>query len=242
MGEDLGCCVSILASSTSIYRPRGALGCLGSHKWGGDTWHWGVGAKLVNLPWGAAGFRRNIRAGTWHRFWQADTWKGGERGLKVGLANLGGSANLGVAPFMPLFVQVGPKVGMRVLTVFRASDLVVVGPLIRVLCSWLVESVLLWINDVSCPRGLLCGSTSPCGLVWVPPGPHDIFCISLLFELQSSQMIYPFRSSRRARCNGAELFGIWGCLWWCHIYAIGLLALNCIIQFHVHFDVSCNKR
>jgi hypothetical protein len=59
-------------------------------------------------------------------------WREGPQG---GVGRPRGSANLGVAPFMPLFVQVGPKVGMRVLTVFRASDLVVVGPLIRVLCS-----------------------------------------------------------------------------------------------------------
>jgi ABC-type sugar transport system permease subunit len=62
-----------------------------------------------------------------------------------------------------------------------------------------------------------------------PSGPHDILCISLSSELQSRQMIYPFRSSRWARCNGADQFGIWGCLWWCRIYAIGLLALNYII-------------
>jgi hypothetical protein len=38
------------------------------HQWGGDTWHRAVGAKFVNLPWeGAAGFRVDIRACTWHR-------------------------------------------------------------------------------------------------------------------------------------------------------------------------------
>jgi hypothetical protein len=44
-----------------------------------------------------------------------------------------GAANPGAALFTPLFVQVGPKVGMRVLAVFLASYLVVVGPWIRVL-------------------------------------------------------------------------------------------------------------
>jgi hypothetical protein len=66
------------------------------------------------------------------------------------------------------------------------------GPMDLRACSWLVKSVLLWIEDVSWPRGLLCDSTSPCALVWVPPGPHDIFCISLSSELQSKRMIYPF--------------------------------------------------
>jgi hypothetical protein len=69
-------------------------------------------------------------------------------------------------------------------------------------CSWLVESVLLWIDEVSWPRRCLCGSTSPRVLVWVPSGPHDALCISLSSELQSRQMIYPFRSSQRAHHNG----------------------------------------
>jgi hypothetical protein len=44
------------------------------------------------------------------------------------------------------------------------------------------------------------------------------------------RMMYLFRLSRRACCNGADQFGIWGCLWWCLIHAINLLALNCIIS------------
>jgi hypothetical protein len=36
---------------------------------------------------------------------------------------------------------------------------------------------------VSWTHGILCASTSPRGLVSVPPGPHDILCISLSFGL-----------------------------------------------------------
>jgi hypothetical protein len=84
-------------------------------------------------------------------------------------------------------------------------------------------------NEVSWARRCLWSSTSSRGLVWVPPGPYDVLCISLSCGLRCMQMIYPFRTSQRAYCNGADQFGNWGCLWWCHVYAIGLLALSCII-------------
>jgi hypothetical protein len=72
------------------------LGCLGHHQWGGDTWCWGVGAKLVYLSWeGVAGtppppgiFGQAPRI-TFSSSWQDDMWKGGTRG-KVGSAELWG--------------------------------------------------------------------------------------------------------------------------------------------------------
>jgi hypothetical protein len=94
---------------------------------------------------------------------------------------------------------------------------------------WFVRKCFSWIDEVPWTHGILCASTSPRDLMWVPPDPHDVICISLSSGLRCMQMIYQFRSSRRARHNGAKQFGIWGCLWRCHIYAIGLLALNYII-------------
>jgi hypothetical protein len=43
-------------------------------------------------------------------------------------------------------------------------------------------------------------------------------------------MIYPCRSSWRARHNGAVQIDIRYCLWWCHIHAINALALSYIIS------------
>jgi hypothetical protein len=94
---------------------------------------------------------------------------------------------------------------------------------------WFVGKCFSRIDEVSWTHGILCASTSPRGLMWVPPDPHDVMCISLSSGLRCMQMIYLFRSSRQARRVGANQFGIWGCLWWFHIYAIGLLALNYII-------------
>jgi hypothetical protein len=93
---------------------------------------------------------------------------------------------------------------------------------------WFVGKCLSWIDEVSWTHGIPCAST-PCGLMWVPLDPHDVPCISLSSGLWCMQMIYSFWLSRQARCNGADQFGIWGCLWWCHVYSIGLLALNYII-------------
>jgi hypothetical protein len=132
------------------------------------------------------------------------------------------------AVFRPGDCQVGPRRVWGVLAVFLASYLLVVGPWIRVLAlDW---SRVCFFGSMMCHGHMdscvvarrhvgLCGTT----------GPNDILCIYLSSKLQSRQMIYPFRSSRRARCNGVDQFGIWGWLWWCHIYAIGSLALNCII-------------
>jgi hypothetical protein len=82
------------------------------------------------------------------------------------------------------------------------------GPLNRVLLLLIGRECVSLDCDVSWTHGILCGNTPPYGMMWVPPGPHDILCISLSSELQSRQIIYPFRSSRRARCNGADQFGI----------------------------------
>jgi hypothetical protein len=94
---------------------------------------------------------------------------------------------------------------------------------------WFVGKCFSWIDEVSRTHGTLCASTSPRGLVWVPHGPNDVMCISLSSRLRCMQMIYPFRSSRRSHCNGVDQFGNWGCFLWFPIYAIGLIALSCII-------------
>jgi hypothetical protein len=36
---------------------------------------------------------------------------------------------------------------------------------------WFVGKCFSWIDEVSWTHGILCGSISPCGLVWVPSGP-----------------------------------------------------------------------
>jgi hypothetical protein len=115
---------------------------------------------------------------------------------------------------------------MGVFVLFLASYLMDVGPCIRVLapdwsrlCFGLVRCHGHVGSYVAARRHV-----AWCG--WVSPSSHDVLCISLSSRLWCMQMIYPFRSSWWARRNGAGQFGIWGCIWWCHIYAIGLPALN----------------
>ena len=69
----------------------------------------------------------------------------------------------------------------------------------------------------------------PTGPTWYQDG-DLILCISLSSGLRSRQMIYPFRSSPRARRNGAIQFSIWDCYGWCPIGAIDSLALKHIIS------------
>jgi hypothetical protein len=183
------------------------------HQWGGDMWRRGVGANLVNLPReGVASFRADIREYTWHRHWlvtirpHVEGWC--ER-PQSGFGRPRGSVDPVVVPIALVFVQVTarwvPRLVWRVFALFLAHYLMVLGPWICVLAlDW--SRMLLWIGEVSWPHGRLCGSTLPRGLVWVPPGAHDVLCISLSSGLWCMQMIYLFQSSRRARRNGANQF------------------------------------
>jgi hypothetical protein len=77
-----------------------------------------------------------------------------------------GAANPGAALFTPLFVQVGPKVGMRVLTVFLASYLVVVGPWIRVLApDW---SRVCFFGSMMCHVHVDSCVAAPHHVAWCP--------------------------------------------------------------------------
>jgi hypothetical protein len=103
-------------------------------------WRRGVGAKLVNLPWeGGAGFRMDIRAGTWHRIWFVTTSRhveGWHEGSQGGVGRPGGRSILGwpwSCRFSSRWLPSGSKVGMGVFTVSLASYLVAVGPWIHVL-------------------------------------------------------------------------------------------------------------
>jgi hypothetical protein len=106
-----------------------------------------------------------------------------------------GSVDHGVAPFMLSFVQVTSRWDLMWVWVACGVSSQLsrgYGLLDPRTDSRLVEGVFPWIDEVSWTHGLLCGSTSPCGLVWVTSSPHDILCISLSSELQIRQMIYPF--------------------------------------------------
>jgi hypothetical protein len=146
-----------------------------------------------------------------------------------------GSTDPGLAPFAPLFIWVTarwvPKVILGV-WIDRRQFARVVGPWILVLNTWLHlirRDVLLldWWGVMDTWH--LRASTSPRGLVWVPPGPHDVLCVSLSSGLWCMHMIYPFWSPQQASHNGEAQMGIWKCLWWCHIHATNALALSCII-------------
>jgi hypothetical protein len=151
-----------------------------------------------------------------------------DEGTQNGVGRLRGSTNPRVAPLASPFLQVAPRWVWGACGVFSQLSRGF-GPSNMCACSWLVRGEFPWIDDVSWTHGLLCGSTSPCGPVWVTLDPHDILYISLSSELQIRQMIYPFWSSRRAHWNGAVQIGIWGYLWWHPIHTIDSLALDCII-------------
>jgi hypothetical protein len=108
---------------------------------------------------------------------QADTWKGGARGLKMGSTKLGNRQTPGQLcshQFSSRWLPGGSESGYGGVCGVSIMLSRGCGPLDPHACSWLVESVLLWIDEVSWTRGRLCGSTSPRGLVWVSPSPHDV--------------------------------------------------------------------
>jgi hypothetical protein len=119
----------------------------------------------------------------------------------------------------------------------------VVGPWILVLNMWrhlIRRQVLLldwWgVMDTChpvCQHVATWSGVGPIGPTWC------LVHISLIRAL-CMRMIYSFQSSRRARLNGVDQFGIWGCL--DDVISMPLIYLLSIASFHVHFDMSCNKR
>jgi hypothetical protein len=91
-----------------------------------------------------------------------------------------------------------------VLAVFLTRYLVVVGPWIRVLApDW---SRVCFFGSMMCHGHVDSCVATRRHVAWC--GSHRFHMISCAYlfssELQSRQMIYPFQSSQRARCNGAN--------------------------------------
>jgi hypothetical protein len=77
--------------------------------------------------------------------------------------------------------QLGPQGGSRCMGWLKAvcSGCGPLNPCWTHGCVGFVGKCFSWIDDVSWTHGILCASTLPRGLVWVPLGPHNVMCISL---------------------------------------------------------------